>query len=365
MKASRSGQNWKRDRVAQREPGPALRLARAGRRPGRVLPSGSTRSGCSARTATSAPPWSRSRPPPRCGRQHVLPLLPHQGNLVLQDDMDTRVIEAFERQPTGLQPGRGGARRDPARTFSSYTESELETVRETTTLTMTVPEVRGPGHGRVLPHHRGHPPTPWPSGPGARPTTWPIRPWPARSSASSCRSPCPGKAGPATGRASRTCSGPHRPGPRPARGRAAALGRSPSLAPLRAGRPGPRGWIFVAGPRQRRCRAARPQSMQPRRSSTQVHRLLRVPGRGTDPGARVSPYALAPGQRQIRGPRWPGAPRTGPVARAGGPGGAGASRPGRSRSWRAAYHPPRARGTHAPRSTLPQRHGPVSSRSAR
>ena len=66
---------------------------------------------------------------------------PSKENLVLQDDMDTRMIEAFERQPSGLSlvaAVRAGVRE----AFSSYTEAELETVRETTALTMTVPEVR-------------------------------------------------------------------------------------------------------------------------------------------------------------------------------------------------------------------------------
>jgi AcrR family transcriptional regulator len=66
---------------------------------------------------------------------------PTKEDLVLQDDMDTRMIEAFERQPAGLGPV-SAVRAGVREAFSSYTEAELETVRETTTLTMTVPEVR-------------------------------------------------------------------------------------------------------------------------------------------------------------------------------------------------------------------------------
>ncbi len=66
---------------------------------------------------------------------------PTKEDLVLQDDMDTRMIEAFERQPAGLSPV-AAVRAGVREAFSSYTEAELETVRETTSLTMTVPEVR-------------------------------------------------------------------------------------------------------------------------------------------------------------------------------------------------------------------------------
>ena len=66
---------------------------------------------------------------------------PTKEDLVLQDDMDTRMIEAFERQPPGLSlvaAVRAGVRE----AFASYTEAELETIGETNALTMTVPEVR-------------------------------------------------------------------------------------------------------------------------------------------------------------------------------------------------------------------------------
>ena len=66
---------------------------------------------------------------------------PTKEDLVLQDDMDTRMIEAFERQPPGL--GALSAVRAATRdVFTSYTQDDIDVLRETTALTMTVPEVR-------------------------------------------------------------------------------------------------------------------------------------------------------------------------------------------------------------------------------
>ena len=66
---------------------------------------------------------------------------PTKEDIVLQDDMDTRMIEAFERQPPGL--GALSAVRAATREmFASYTQDDIDVLRETTALTMTVPEVR-------------------------------------------------------------------------------------------------------------------------------------------------------------------------------------------------------------------------------
>jgi AcrR family transcriptional regulator len=62
-------------------------------------------------------------------------------DLVLQDDMDTRMIEAFERQPADLAPI-AAVRAAAREMFSSYTQADLDILQETTALTMTVPEVR-------------------------------------------------------------------------------------------------------------------------------------------------------------------------------------------------------------------------------
>jgi AcrR family transcriptional regulator len=66
---------------------------------------------------------------------------PTKEDLVLQDDMDTRMVEAFESQPSGLGPI--AALRSAIReALESYSEADLDVIRQTTTLTMTVPEVR-------------------------------------------------------------------------------------------------------------------------------------------------------------------------------------------------------------------------------
>ena len=66
---------------------------------------------------------------------------PSKEDLVLQDDMDTRMIEAFERQSPGLSPV-AAVRAATREVFETYTEADLDVIRETTALTVTVPEVR-------------------------------------------------------------------------------------------------------------------------------------------------------------------------------------------------------------------------------
>jgi AcrR family transcriptional regulator len=66
---------------------------------------------------------------------------PTKEDLVLQDDMDTRMVEAFERQPTGLGPV-AAVRAAIREALESYNEADLDVIWQTTTLTMTVPEVR-------------------------------------------------------------------------------------------------------------------------------------------------------------------------------------------------------------------------------
>jgi AcrR family transcriptional regulator len=66
---------------------------------------------------------------------------PTKEDLVLQDDMDTRMVAAFEQQPPGLGPI-AAVRAATREVLSSYTGADLDIVRETTRLTMTVPEVR-------------------------------------------------------------------------------------------------------------------------------------------------------------------------------------------------------------------------------
>ena len=66
---------------------------------------------------------------------------PTKEDLILQDDMDTRMIEAFERQPAGLSP-LAAVRAAAREMFASYTQADLDVLQQTTALTMTVPEVR-------------------------------------------------------------------------------------------------------------------------------------------------------------------------------------------------------------------------------
>ena len=66
---------------------------------------------------------------------------PTKEDLVLRDDMDTRMIEAFERQPSDLSP-LSAVRAAVREMFGSYTQADLDTLGETTALTLTVPEVR-------------------------------------------------------------------------------------------------------------------------------------------------------------------------------------------------------------------------------
>ena len=66
---------------------------------------------------------------------------PTKEDLVLQDDMDIRMMAAFEQQPPGLGPI-AAVRAAARQVLSSYTGADLDVVRETTSLTMTVPEIR-------------------------------------------------------------------------------------------------------------------------------------------------------------------------------------------------------------------------------
>jgi AcrR family transcriptional regulator len=66
---------------------------------------------------------------------------PTKEDVVLQDDMDTRMIEAFERQPAGLSPV--AAIREAIReAIASFGAEEWTAIRETTELTFSLPEVR-------------------------------------------------------------------------------------------------------------------------------------------------------------------------------------------------------------------------------
>jgi AcrR family transcriptional regulator len=66
---------------------------------------------------------------------------PTKEDLVLQDDMDTRMVEALERQPAALGPV-AAVRAATREVFASYTAADLDLIQEIMTLTVTVPEIR-------------------------------------------------------------------------------------------------------------------------------------------------------------------------------------------------------------------------------
>src|SRR6516164_9574369 len=66
---------------------------------------------------------------------------PTKEDLVLQDDMDTRMIAAFERQPPGLGPI-ATVRAATRQMLASYSAADVDLLRETTRLMLTVPEIR-------------------------------------------------------------------------------------------------------------------------------------------------------------------------------------------------------------------------------
>jgi AcrR family transcriptional regulator len=66
---------------------------------------------------------------------------PTKEDLVLQDDMDTMIAAAFERQPAGLGPV-AAFRAALREVTGSYSQADLDVLRETTALIATVPEVR-------------------------------------------------------------------------------------------------------------------------------------------------------------------------------------------------------------------------------
>jgi AcrR family transcriptional regulator len=66
---------------------------------------------------------------------------PTKEDVVLQDDMDTRMVEAFERQPRELSPI-AAARAAMREAWDSFTSQEWAQIREGAKLSVSVPEVR-------------------------------------------------------------------------------------------------------------------------------------------------------------------------------------------------------------------------------
>lgn len=66
---------------------------------------------------------------------------PTKEDVVLRDDLDTRMLEAFSRQPPALAPI-PAIRAATKEALTSFGDDELAQIRETTELMMDVPEVR-------------------------------------------------------------------------------------------------------------------------------------------------------------------------------------------------------------------------------
>jgi AcrR family transcriptional regulator len=66
---------------------------------------------------------------------------PTKEDLILQDDMDARMVVALERLPAELGPV-AAVRAAFRQVWASFSGHELDVVRETTRLSLTVPEIR-------------------------------------------------------------------------------------------------------------------------------------------------------------------------------------------------------------------------------
>jgi AcrR family transcriptional regulator len=74
---------------------------------------------------------------------------PTKEDVVLQDDMDIRMIEALEQQPPGLGPV-AAVRAATRQVLASYNPADLDLIRESTALAMTVPEIRARGVDELI-----------------------------------------------------------------------------------------------------------------------------------------------------------------------------------------------------------------------
>src|SRR5712691_13128812 len=161
MKTARSGQNWKCDGMPGTSQARQGRPERAGGSVTAMLSPGQDRQDGlrerkKARTRASI-------------REHALRLFREQGyhkttveqiaaaaevspstffryfptkeDVVLQDAMDTRLAEALVRQPAEIGPV-AAMRAAAAQTFQALSTEDQERMRETATLTMSVPELR-------------------------------------------------------------------------------------------------------------------------------------------------------------------------------------------------------------------------------
>jgi len=66
---------------------------------------------------------------------------PTKEDLILQDDLDVRMLDAFSRQPAGLAPV-AAIRAATKEALASFGFDDMAQIRETIRLTLTVPEIR-------------------------------------------------------------------------------------------------------------------------------------------------------------------------------------------------------------------------------
>jgi AcrR family transcriptional regulator len=66
---------------------------------------------------------------------------PTKEDVVLQDDMDTRMMEAFSRQPADLRPA-AAIRAATKEALASFSPDEMALISEAAGLSLTVPEIR-------------------------------------------------------------------------------------------------------------------------------------------------------------------------------------------------------------------------------
>jgi AcrR family transcriptional regulator len=66
---------------------------------------------------------------------------PTKEDVILQDDLDVRIMEAFERQPSAMSVI-AAIRAAIGEAMGSYTEADMALILQTTQLTRTVPEIR-------------------------------------------------------------------------------------------------------------------------------------------------------------------------------------------------------------------------------
>src|ERR1700744_4285253 len=78
---------------------------------------------------------------------------PTKEDVVLQDDMDARMVEALSRQPPDLAPI-AAVRAALSEAWASFTPTEWDEIRESGRLQVEVPEIRGRSMNQVAPVRR-------------------------------------------------------------------------------------------------------------------------------------------------------------------------------------------------------------------